>query len=102
MTNLRKKQVLHFPNAYSRCVLANATYIDLKSEDTDYRYRCPVNTSERSEPNGAYEKHIGKGWYEYLLSHRPRVNDKLLFELFPDTYELNVKLERRRNLRRNF
>ncbi|CAJ2641855.1 unnamed protein product [Trifolium pratense] len=95
MANLSKKQVLHFPNALSRGVLSRATFLDLISEDMDFHHRCPIHTSTRSQNIGAFEKFIGDGWYAYMLTHRPRAGDTLIFQLFPDTFELIVTLQRR-------
>ncbi|XP_045805407.1 uncharacterized protein LOC123898483 isoform X1 [Trifolium pratense] len=95
MAKLSKNQVLHFPNALSRGVLSQATFLDLISEDIDFHYRCPIHTSEISQNMGAIEKFIGDGWYAYMLNQRPRPGDTFLFQLFPDTFELFVTLQRR-------
>ncbi|CAJ2671322.1 unnamed protein product [Trifolium pratense] len=95
MAKLSTNQVMHFPNALSRGVLSQATFLDLISEDIDFHYRCPIHTSERSQNMGAIEKFIGDGWYAYMLNQRPRPGDTLIFQLFPDTFELFVTLQRR-------
>ncbi|CAJ2678038.1 unnamed protein product [Trifolium pratense] len=92
MAKLSKNQVLHFPNALSRGVLSQATFVDLISEDIDFHYRCPIHTSTRSQNMGAF---IGDGWFAYMLTQRPRPGDTLIFELFPDTFQLFVTIQRR-------
>ncbi|PNY06777.1 hypothetical protein L195_g003255 [Trifolium pratense] len=100
LANLSKKQVLHFPNSISRGILANVTQVQLISEDTDFEVECQIHTSKRSLQTGKFEKHIGKGWYEYARLHRPRVGDNLLFVLYPERDELTVRLERQ-NINQN-
>ncbi|PNX89749.1 hypothetical protein L195_g045871 [Trifolium pratense] len=92
MAKLSKNQVLHFPNALSRGVLSQATFVDLISEDIDFHYRCPIHTSTRSQNMGAF---IGDDWFAYMLTQRPRPGDTLIFELFPDTFQLFVTIQRR-------
>ncbi|CAJ2644638.1 unnamed protein product [Trifolium pratense] len=94
ISNLSKKQVLHFPNPISRGVLANTNQIQLIAEDSDFEIPCKIHTSERSLKTGKFEKHIGRGWYEYVRLHRPRIGDNLLFVLYPERPELYVRLER--------
>ncbi|XP_045816981.1 uncharacterized protein LOC123910001 [Trifolium pratense] len=94
ISNLSKKQVLHFPNPISRGVLANTNQIQLIAEDSDFEIQCKVHTSNRSLKTGKFEKHIGRGWYEYVRLHRPRIGDNLVFVLYPEREELYVKLER--------
>ncbi|PNX85033.1 hypothetical protein L195_g041098 [Trifolium pratense] len=100
LANLSKKQVMHFPNPISRGVLANVNNIQLISDDTHFEAECQVHTSKRSLQTGEYEKHIGKGWYDYVRLHRPRAGDTLRFVLFPETDELNVRLIRQ-NMHQN-
>ncbi|PNX75475.1 hypothetical protein L195_g031412, partial [Trifolium pratense] len=64
-------------------------------------FRSMANLSKKQVLDiGAFEKHIAEGWYDYMLSHRPRAGDNLRFMLFPNTFKLNVNLQRR-NRRRN-
>ncbi|GAU46397.1 hypothetical protein TSUD_371010 [Trifolium subterraneum] len=95
MANLRKKQVLTFPNHISINVLANTDQVVILSDDTNFIYQCKIHTSTRSKDYGSYEKHIGDGWYAYMRRHRPRVDDLLEFNLTEPHFELNVKLEHR-------
>ncbi|MCH82798.1 B3 DNA-binding domain protein [Trifolium medium] len=95
MANLRKKQVLHLPNEFSRNVIGNIEHIRLMSEDTEFFYDCNIISSARTTDVGCYEKHIGDGWYQFMQRHRPSVGDTLLFTLVePPPLELNVKIER--------
>ncbi|MCH81162.1 hypothetical protein A2U01_0001944 [Trifolium medium] len=65
MANPRKKQ--HFLNHISRGVLANTYEIHLMSEDTEFDFHCDIHSSDRTADKGYYEKHIGDGWYQYMI-----------------------------------
>ncbi|GAU19170.1 hypothetical protein TSUD_89350 [Trifolium subterraneum] len=55
MANLRKKQVLTFPNHISRNVLANTDQVLILSDDTNFVYQCKIHSSTRSKDYGSYE-----------------------------------------------